>query len=159
MPFSLTSPAFLDGQAIPVRHSAEGEGLSPPLRWFDPPEIAETFALACQDPDVPVDESVHWVVCNIPGAARELPEGMAAELQLADGTEQVRNSFHEVGYVGPAHPGAVAHRYFFRIWALDCRITLPPGSGLNELLQSMRDHILDESLLVGIYAARQESHA
>ena len=39
--FELTSSAFTAGGAIPSRHTCDGEDVSPPLTWGDPPPHAE----------------------------------------------------------------------------------------------------------------------
>lgn len=33
MVFKLTSPAFGEGQPIPVRYTSDGQNVSPPLEW------------------------------------------------------------------------------------------------------------------------------
>ncbi len=47
---TLTSAAFRDGESIPVRHTCDGEDLSPPLAWTGVPVETRTFALICDDP-------------------------------------------------------------------------------------------------------------
>ena len=42
---ALTTPAFRDGEPIPVRHTCDGEDLSPPLGWTGVPVETRTFAL------------------------------------------------------------------------------------------------------------------
>lgn len=49
----LSSPSFAAGEAIPRRHSCEGEDLSPPLAWTAPPERTRSLALVVDDPDAP----------------------------------------------------------------------------------------------------------
>jgi len=49
----LSSTAFSDGSAIPSRYTCDGEDLSPPLKWSDPPADTRSFALLCDDPDAP----------------------------------------------------------------------------------------------------------
>jgi Raf kinase inhibitor-like YbhB/YbcL family protein len=62
----LTSSAFCDGGAIPRRCTCEGEDLSPPLRWSDPPAGTRSFAILCEDLDAPVGTWHHWAVYDIP---------------------------------------------------------------------------------------------
>ena len=38
MAFRITSPAFADGADIPLRHTCDGDNLSPRLTWTDVPE-------------------------------------------------------------------------------------------------------------------------
>src|SRR5262245_57455570 len=72
--FTLNSTAFAEGQAIPVKYTCDGENISPPLRWDGAPQ-AQSFALIVDDPDAPGGTFTHWVLYNIPGSQRELPEG------------------------------------------------------------------------------------
>lgn len=53
---ALESSAFEDGGSIPPRHTADGEGLSPPLSWSAAPPGAEAFVLIVEDPDAPSPE-------------------------------------------------------------------------------------------------------
>ena len=47
MSFSLSSPAFEQGNRIPTRHTCEGEDTSPFLQWSAAPEGTKSFALSC----------------------------------------------------------------------------------------------------------------
>jgi phosphatidylethanolamine-binding protein (PEBP) family uncharacterized protein len=53
---ALESSAFEDGGSIPPRHTADGEGLSPPLSWSAAPPGAEAFVLIVEDPEAPSPE-------------------------------------------------------------------------------------------------------
>lgn len=150
----LTSSAFADGAAIPERHTADGENVSPQLTWSSPPPRTESFALICEDPDAPSGDFVHWLVWNIPATRRQLEAG-----ELKEGlppTEQRdvlqgKNGFALEGYSGPRPPPGKPHRYLFRLFALDRRLTLPPGAKRAELDRAMAGHILAQGLLVGTY--------
>ena len=60
MTFGLNSPAFSNGEPIPAKYTADGENLSPPLEWSDPPEGTKSFALIVEDPDAPTCMFRHW---------------------------------------------------------------------------------------------------
>jgi Raf kinase inhibitor-like YbhB/YbcL family protein len=153
MPFELTSTAFSAGEPIPRRFTGEGEDLSPPLEWKNSPEGTTTYAIVVDDPDAPDRVFVHWIIYNLPGISRELAEGVPKEPSLPNGAKQGRNDFGEIGYSGPAPPPGSAHHYFFRIYALDSGVNLPPGASKEELLVSMHNHILDQAELIGTYTA------
>src|SRR5881398_2540953 len=53
MAFALSSTAFKDGAAIPVKHTCDGADVSPPLAWSGAPPATRTFALIADDPDAP----------------------------------------------------------------------------------------------------------
>ncbi|MCK0746340.1 YbhB/YbcL family Raf kinase inhibitor-like protein [Chromohalobacter nigrandesensis] len=57
MPFAppsmqVESTAFTPNGAIPKRHSAEGDDVSPALSWKDASAKAKGFVVICHDPDM-----------------------------------------------------------------------------------------------------------
>jgi Raf kinase inhibitor-like YbhB/YbcL family protein len=151
MAFELTSTAIQEGQPIPRRFSGEGEDVSPPLKWPDPPEGTKSFVLVCEDPDAPRGTFTHWVVFNLPGQSWELSEGMPREEVLPNGTTQGVNDFGKIGYNGPKPPPGKPHRYFFRLFALDRLLDLPAGINKDQVLQAIQGHVLAEAPLMGTY--------
>lgn len=145
----LSSPAFLNGGAIPERFGRDFENVNPPLRIDDVPAGAVSFALIMDDPDVPVAAGVpvwdHWVVFNIPPVIREIPEGWQPVGTRGKGTRG------ELDYGGPRPPDK-EHRYFFRVYALDAMLDLPEGATKGEVLQRMAGHVLGEAELMGRFA-------
>jgi Raf kinase inhibitor-like YbhB/YbcL family protein len=152
-PLTLTvqSPAFSDGFAIPKDYTADGANASPPLRWSDPPEGTKSFALVCDDPDAPRRTFVHWVLYNLPAGARELPPGVPPDGTLAGGGRQGTNGFGRIGYGGPSPPPGPAHRYHFKLYALDAPLALDAGATKEQLLAAMRGRQLAEGRLTGVY--------
>ena len=106
----LTSSSFDEAQPIPSEHTCDGADTSPPLAWTNVPEDAAAFALTVGDPDA--RDFVHWVLTDIPGDVRELPEGQGDAI----GTPGP-NDFGRVGWGGPCPPSG-AHRYVFTLYAL-----------------------------------------
>jgi Raf kinase inhibitor-like YbhB/YbcL family protein len=150
--FKLSSPAFENGKPIPLKHTGEGVDVSPPLHWIEPPQGTKTFALIADDPDAPMGTWVHWVMYNVPGALRELKEGIPAIEKLSDGTVQGVNDFGKIGYNGPMPPPGKPHRYYFTLYALDTPLELPAKATKKKLEQAMEDHVLGEAKLMGTYA-------
>jgi len=151
MSFELTSTAFKQGQPIPTAYTCRGRDISPPLTWGDPPPGTQGFALIMDDPDAPAGIWVHWVIYNIPAAARGLTEALAADAYLPDGSLQGENSWGKLGYGGPCPPSGT-HRYFFKLFALDTILSLPSGTSKAKLLQSMEGHVLSQIVLMGTYS-------
>ncbi len=151
MSFTLTSTAFEAGGAIPVRYSCVGQDISPPLRWTEPPQATESLALIVDDPDAPIGTFTHWVMYNIPASVQELPEAMAADKELENGTRQGNNSAHQTGYKGPCPPSGT-HRYFFRLFALDTKLDLPANADKKQLESAMQEHVLAQTELMGTFA-------
>jgi phosphatidylethanolamine-binding protein (PEBP) family uncharacterized protein len=64
---TVTSDAITDGQAIPVKYTADGQNISPPLAWKNVPAKAAALVLIVDDPDAPSAQPFcHWVVVNLP---------------------------------------------------------------------------------------------
>jgi Raf kinase inhibitor-like YbhB/YbcL family protein len=143
--FALESSAFENAQAIPSRHSCEGEDVSPPLRWSNVPEGTRSLALVVDDPDAPGGVFTHWLAWGLDPAAEELGEGDSAP-------NEGRNDFGTSGYRGPCPPpGHGRHRYVFRLYALDAEPELSAGTGKAELEQAIEGHVLTIAELVGTY--------
>jgi Raf kinase inhibitor-like YbhB/YbcL family protein len=151
MKLDLTSTVFEDGTAIPAQYTGDGEDTSPPLRWSDPPAQTRTFALICDDPDAPRGTWVHWVLFNLPANSRELREGVPTAETLDNGAKQGKNDFGTIGYGGPAPPKGKAHRYFFKVYAVDIILDLPAGATKEQLLAAMKGHIVADGQLMGRY--------
>ena len=147
----LTSSAIRPGQAIPAIHSCEGEDRSPDLAWSDIPVDTRSFALIVDDPDAPRGTWVHWVLFNLPADAIELVAAVPRAPELPSGARQGVNDSGEVGYGGPCPPPGSPHRYFFRLYALDCTLNVPPGINRWDLDAAMAGHILAEATLMGTY--------
>jgi hypothetical protein len=103
------------------------------------------------DPDAPGRTWVHWVLYNLPAELRALPEGLPKDKEFADGTRQGRNDFARIGYGGPCPPRGPAHRYFFKLYALDVRLDQPPGASKADIEKAMEKHILAQGQLMGRY--------
>lgn len=148
--FTLVSPAFAGGDSIPAEYTCDGLDISPPLEWGGVPEGTVSLALVCDDPDAPVGTWVHWVIFDIPPGTTSLPAGVPADTTLADGAVQGRNSWGRTGYGGPCPPFGT-HRYYFRLYALDTCLGLPPRTGSRELARAMEGHVLGVAELMGTY--------
>ncbi len=147
----LKSPAFKDGETIPEKYTCKGDNISPSLEWTGVPAGTKSFALIMDDPDAPMGIWVHWVIYNIPGDVSMLKEDIPRDTSLTDGTKQGTNSFNWIGYGGPCPPKGPAHRYMFKLYALDEELDLPAGATKGVLLMRMDGHILDETRLTGLF--------
>ncbi len=147
----IASSAFEEGAPIPQKYTADGENTSPPLNWAIPPEGTKSIALICHDPDAPVGDWVHWVLFNLPGGTVELPEGMETKEILDNGAKQGLNDFKKIGYGGPAPPKGPAHRYYFKVYALDTELDLEVGASRKDVESAMSGHILAQGQLMGKY--------
>jgi Raf kinase inhibitor-like YbhB/YbcL family protein len=152
MTLTLISPAFADGDKIPVKYTADGENLSPPLRWSGVPDRTRSFILVVEDSDAPRSSFRHWVVFNIPPDCDHLPESLETgpdALRLKYGP----NDFGNARYDGPEPAaGSGPHRYHFRLVALDVpSLSIPRQAPFDVLWKEARKHVLEQAELVGIY--------
>lgn len=138
------SSAFQQGQAIPRRYTCDGEDLSPPLSFSEVPAATKSLAIVMDDPDAPMGTFDHWIAWNIQPSTRELGEGARVE-------RQGRNGFGVTQYRGPCPPRGPAHRYFFKVYALDTMLDLPVGSTKERLEGAMEGHVLARGELMGMY--------
>jgi Raf kinase inhibitor-like YbhB/YbcL family protein len=155
MAFELTSTGFHQGEAIPARYTADGDNVSPPLKWTDPPAGTRSLALICDDPDAPRGTFTHWVIFNIPAESREMGEGVPTTATLPNGTLQGKNGFGRVGYGGPSPPAGKPHRYVFTLYALSLPLDLPAGATKEDVLAALGGQVLGEAQLTGTYARQK----
>jgi Raf kinase inhibitor-like YbhB/YbcL family protein len=146
---ALTVEAFADGGAIPDRFTCEGENISPSLSWVGEPEGTQSFALILDDPDAPAGTWNHWLLWDIPRGVHALPEGYRPSHPVHSGT----NDFRDVGYGGPCPPKRHgAHRYFFRLYALDtAALAVAAGCHRKELDRALRSHQLATAEYMGTF--------
>ena len=145
MEMTLTSPAFSEGDPIPIQCSCDGTDISPELIWSGIPEGTASLALIMDDPDAPVGLWVHWVLFNIPADSPGLAEGVTGQ------GEDGQNSWKRTGYGGPCPPGGT-HRYFFKLYALDIKLDLEAGATKEALENALEGHILAQVELMGTYS-------
>jgi hypothetical protein len=154
---TLTTPAFDDGGIIPNKYTQaaeNGAAVSPKLVWTNVPDGVVSFALILHDPDTSLNkttnEVLHWLIFNIPGTARELPEGMPAQAQMPDGSIQALNQGKKVGYRGMGAPApGPYHHYTFELFALDTKLSLGPDATKADVMKAMDGHILAKGVLEG----------
>lgn len=153
----LRSEAFNQNEEIPARYTCEGGNVSPPLRWNEVPDGAESLVLIVDDPDAPDPAAprmifVHWVLYNLPAADGALPEAVAAT-DLPPGTRVGQNDWKRAEFGGPCPPVG-RHRYFFKLYALDT--SLPDLGPVTkcDLEARMEGHVLAQCELLGTYRKR-----
>lgn len=151
MAFTISSSSFSNGGEIAREFTCQGADISPQLAWSDPPAGTKALALLVDDPDAPAGNWTHWVLWNLPPSAKELAEGVSKTATLQDGSQQGINDFRKTGYNGPCPPVGKPHRYYFKLFALDAKLSLQAGAGKRELEASMKGHILGQAEWMGHY--------
>ncbi len=165
---TMTVAGFPDGGQIPVKYSqaapgvATGEGLSPAITWTNVPAGTQSFVLNMHDMDVArnktTDDQAHWIVWNIPGTEKGLPEGVPKGRQLANGAFQM-SATGEM-YRGPGAPASgPPHHYVFELFALDTKLDVPPAvdafASRANVMQAMQGHILGKAVYGGLFKRPQ----
>jgi Raf kinase inhibitor-like YbhB/YbcL family protein len=146
---SISTPAFKQGDPIPVEYAKKGQNISPELRFGTVPDSTKSLALIVDDLDAPTGIWNHWLVWNLPPDTTTIPEG-----KLPPGAVQGKNSFGNVAYDGPVPPSGT-HRYFFHVYALDAVLTLSSGVERADLDAAMKGHIVGRGVTFGVYSASQ----
>lgn len=142
----VTSPAFADGEPIPVEHTCDGADTFPALSWSAPPDGTTSQAMVVDDPDAPDGTFTHWLIA-----------GLAADQQAIDsdapqGAVAGENGFGTTTWRGPCPPpGDDAHRYRFTIVALDTQLNLDEGFAPTDLAEAMSGHIIGQGTLTGTF--------
>jgi len=131
---------------IPKKYTCDGENINPPLEFLDVSKNAQSLVLIMDDPDAPSGTFTHWTVWNI-----DPKLGGIEEKNLPQDVVEGENDFGKVGYSGPCPPSAI-HRYFFKLFALDTKLSLPESSKKSNLENALNGHIIDKTELVGLYS-------
>jgi len=149
----ITSTAFKNGERIPVKYTADGENVSPPLQWTGVPEETIRLALICHDPDAPREGGfTHWVLYGLQPNVSGLPENMPKTTSGGDvPCLQGFNSAGKPGYMGPSPPPGKPHRYQFTLYALSDDVTFEAPPDRAKLLKAMEGHITAQTTLEGLY--------
>lgn len=136
---------------FPRKYTGDGENLSPPIKIEN--AKGESMALIMDDPDAPRGTWVHWVAWNLP-VVSSVPEGIPTKQMATTPISiwQGRHSGDDIGYDGPCPPrGHGPHRYFVKVYILDSRLDLPPGSSKQDLEKAMQGRVLQQGEAMATY--------
>jgi len=152
-PFEVTSTAFGHEETIPLRHTCDGDDISPPLLFEEFPDETVSFAVIMDEPDAPGGRFTHWLLWGIPAQHVFLGEDVAKIENPASGMTQGTNDAETIGYSGPC-PGdedSDEHRYVFRVYALDRVPAVAAGANRAAVDKAIEGHIVGKGKLVGYY--------
>ena len=142
---TVTSPVFKDNGRIPTKYTCDGEDVNPPLHIKGLPKGTRSLVLIVDDPDAARGTWDHWIVWNISSTD-------TIEENSVPGVEGV-NDFGKHSYGGPCPPSGT-HRYFFKVYALDTTLDLPPNSRKRNIESAIEGHTLAQGGIVGLYSRR-----
>ncbi|QZA58186.1 YbhB/YbcL family Raf kinase inhibitor-like protein [Candidatus Rhabdochlamydia porcellionis] len=145
----LLSSAFNHMGSIPLEYSCDGNNINPELVIKEVPSHAKSLVLIMDDPDVPSSVCKdcmwdHWVVFNIPPTTTYIPKDGIPQGSIGKNTDGT------LCYQGPCPPNG-EHRYFFKLYALDCELDLSEGANKKQVEKAMQGHIIAHTELVGKY--------
>jgi Raf kinase inhibitor-like YbhB/YbcL family protein len=143
--FKISSPAFENGGEIPKKYTCDGVNVNPSLKIENVPPNTKSLALIFDDIDAPGGSYVHWILWDIDPMIKEIKGNSVPE-----GGVQGMNDFKKRSYGGPCPPKR-AHRYVFKIFALDRLLNLNPNFTKKDLVKTMEGHILSRAQLKGVY--------
>lgn len=139
----LQSPMFVQGETLPEECLKCG-GHSPAFEWSNPPELTGSFVLLCDDPDAEGGTRSLWALYNLPADMRALAAGIADEFTPMKGSSHGLNENGNCRYDGP-EPSCHPRRVYFRLYALDGRISLKAGAARGQLRRAMEGRVLAEA--------------
>jgi Raf kinase inhibitor-like YbhB/YbcL family protein len=143
MAFTVTSPAFANGQPVPKQFTCDGNDVPPPITVDKPPKGTRSFAVIVDDPDAPNGTFTHWLTYDIPADENAL---------RASAGKTLKNDFGRKGYRGPCPPsGHGAHRYYFTVYAVDVSSLDVPGDSRDDLEAALKGHTLGTARFIGRY--------
>ena len=148
----LTSPAFKHNGDMPKNYTCQGKNISPPLKISGVPNNAVSLVLIMTDPDVPIPKMIftHWVICHMDPDTKTIVEGSKLENAIVG-----RNGAFQNKYMGPCPPWG-KHRYIFKLYALDEKLPLDRKSGKKKVIKLMKNHVIEETDLIGLYEKIKE---
>src|SRR2546426_7353812 len=151
MPLTLSSPAFANNALIPVRHTCDGDNVSPALSWSDVPDGTAEMVLLFEDSDGPGGTFVQWVVYGLDPESGGLEEGKTPAGALGG-----QNDYGRTDFAAPCPPVGRPHRYIFTLLALSEPSGLAEGATARlDLPQALSGKVLAQAQLTGRYARKR----
>ncbi len=145
----ISSPAFADNGQMPAKYSCDGAGVNPPLTFSNIPPKTQSLALIVEDPDIPEQFKAqvpggvfdHWLIWDVAADSKGFAEG---------GEKRGINAAGQPGFF-PACPPDKAHRYFFKLFALDKKLAGTEIKNKTDLQRAMAGHIIQQAEMIGLY--------
>ncbi len=143
-PFMLTSPDMVNGGAMPVSFTCDGQSQTPSLSWTRGPTGTVGYAIVMHHIPGPGDTHWYWVVYNIPSTTQAVAAGEPAPGTL--GTNSVNN---QLAYAPPCSKGPGIKVYTITVYALSALPTFTTGTSVSRdvLLEAIKPITLASSSL------------
>jgi phosphatidylethanolamine-binding protein (PEBP) family uncharacterized protein len=151
---TLTSATFTFNGRLPIRHTADGEGSSPPLAWSGCPANTASVAIIAEDADSPTPHPlVHLIAIDVGGGDHSVAEGALSTPNEAPPLLEIgTNSFFQHSWLPPdPPPGHGEHRYVFQVFALRDGPPFSKTAGRKEFIDAILDRAIAVGCLIGTY--------
>ena len=132
--FALTPP-WAEGAQLDARFTCAA-GISPSLTFVNVASDIVTLALSIVDETT--NNSVQWIVANIPPTQTAVAEG-----QVPIGSIEATNSLGAIGFGAPCPPAGETHTYRLTGYGLSQQLDLENGVDSATLIQSIELAALD----------------
>lgn len=137
----VSMPGVAAGQKLPIDHTCDGAGVSPPVAWTAGPAGTKAYAL-CLWHQTPDSLKSYWVVHDIPAGVTELPRDSRAIGRLGI------NDKRKATYDPMCSKGPGPKTYHITVYALSRAPTLPAGGATrDQLLDAIKSITLAEGTL------------
>ncbi len=143
---TISSPAFYDKSYIPVKYTCQGSDVNPPLFFKNVPPRTKSLVLIIEDPDAAGGAFTHWILWNINPKIEEIKEDA-----FPKGAQQGINDFGTNGYGGPCPPYGNAHRYLFKLFAINTMLNINGHVTRQALEEAIHGHVISGAMLTGLY--------
>jgi Raf kinase inhibitor-like YbhB/YbcL family protein len=157
-PITVRSSAFNAEMPIPIKYTADGSSLSPPLEWSSAPEEARSIVVIVEDADSPTPQPlVHAIIVNLEAEDTHIPEGaLNSPDHQGVGLQAGRNSYLMQTWLPPdPPPGHGTHRYVFQVFALRGGTDFSATPGRHEVIDAIADRAVAGGYLIGTYERAQ----
>ena len=150
---AVESASFQNGGPIPVRHTADGEGVSPALSWSGLPAGTAEVLVVVEDPDIPAPQPfIHLIAVLDPTTTTVVEGGFD---KGATGVKPGKTSMGGTGWLpNDPPPGHGPHHYLFQVFALDRRIDWDDAPGKDEVKAALKDAVIAKGVVTGVYERR-----
>jgi Raf kinase inhibitor-like YbhB/YbcL family protein len=152
LPLIVRSSAFGAETPIPVKYTADGSGLSPPLEWSNAPSETHSIVVIVEDADSPTPRPlVHAIIANLEAEDTHIPEGaLNSPEHEGVGLQAGRNSYLMQAWLPPdPPPGHGTHRYVFQVFALRGDGSLSAAPGRHEVTDAIANRAVAGGYLIG----------
>ncbi len=149
---TITSPVFKENEIIPTLYTCYGKNINPPFIFLDIPKNAKSLVFIIEDIDATPVPWIHWLLFDIPISIKKLEDD-----SIPSGSIQGICNGGTYGYEGPCPKYFKGtHHYYFRLYALTIKLNLPDTSDTKVVKKEMKNHILEDSYLIGLAKGTQQ---